>query len=166
MDIGRCSSTSSDNFLAEAGRVNAHIFDTSESSMTSARSALVFSSPRLDRHSTGSVGFVPVCRIVAKVNTSSRLGAIGAGSAACHDGSLDNHLWQDVTNGSLFVSEITARVSSLFDIAAASMGMVVLMLMLMIVFMVVVVVVMLMFVVVIMVMAVVMSVASQDHKAQ
>lgn len=162
MDIGRCSSTGSDNFLSEAGGVNAHIFDASEARMTSARSALVVSAPGLDRHSAGSVGFVPVCRFVAKVNASSRLGAMGASSPACHGGSLDNHLWEDVTNGPILISEITARVSSLFGITAISVGMV--MLMRMIVF--VVVVVMTMFVVVVVVMSVVMSVTSQDHKAQ
>lgn len=162
MNIRRCSSTSSDNFLSEAGGVDAHIFDTSEARMTSARSALVFSPPGLDRHSAGPVGFVAVCRIVAKVNTSSRLGAVGASSTACHGGPLDNHLWEDVTNGAVFISDITGRVSSLFDITAVSMGMV----MLMLVIVVVLVVAMTVFVVVIVVMSVVMSVASQDNKAQ
>lgn len=130
--------------------------------MTSARSALVFPPSGLDRHSAGSVGFVPVCRVVAKVNTSSRLGAVGTGSTGCHGGSLDNYLWEDVTNSPFLISEITARVSSLFDITAASMGMVMLVLMIVVML----VVVMFMFVVVIMFMAVVMSVTSQDHKAQ
>jgi type IV secretory pathway VirB3-like protein len=75
---------------------------------------------------------------------------------------LDNDLWEDVTNGAVFISDITARVSSLFGITAISVGMVVLMLMVVVVF----VVVMTVFVVVIMVVSVVMSVTSQDHKAQ
>jgi hypothetical protein len=91
------------------------------------------------------------------VNAPSGLGALGTSSATCHGGSSDNHLWENVTNGSILVSEISASMLSLFDITtvAVRMGMVVFMFVVMFMFVVV-----FMFVIVIVVMSVIMSMAS------